>query len=58
MKLELGNMLDTADTFLFTAHWVAKDEHGADAEIVLRIERLRADLAEAKQVLAPVEVYA
>lgn len=58
MKLELGKMLDAADTFLFTAHWVAKDEHGADAEIVLRIERLRADLAEARQELEPVRVYA
>lgn len=58
MKLELGKMLDAADTFLFTAHWVAKDERGADAEIVLRIERLRADLAEAKHILERVEVYA
>lgn len=58
MRLDLDEMLGAADKFLFTAHWVAVDERGPDAEIVRRIERLRNELAEARAELEPERVYA
>jgi hypothetical protein len=58
VKLDLDKMLAAADTFLFTAHWVAIDERGPDAAIVDRIQQLRDQLAEARQELEPEGVYA